>query len=145
MTAEKGRIFISYRRADSAAYAGRIYDRLSAHFGKDVIFMDVDNIEAGESFASKLKEAVESCDAFIVLIGKQWLDIQAPDGRRRLDDSQDFVRMEVSMALKRKNTIPIIPILVDGGNMPRVEELPPVLKLRIPVKSSTDSGLCRPL
>ena len=90
---QKGRIFISYRRIDSAGYAGRIYDRLVANFGVEAIFMDVDTIEGGTDFVKVLEDAVQSCDVLIALIGRQWLSVTDKDGKRRLDNPEDFVRM----------------------------------------------------
>jgi len=121
-TSQEGRIFISYRRGDSAGYAGRIYDRLAAHFGADAIFMDVDTIEAGVDFVEVLQNAVKSCDVLIALIGRRWLNIQDVTGQRRLDTPEDFVRIEVAAALERD--IRVIPVLVDGVTMPRSTELP---------------------
>lgn len=127
MTApQTGRIFISYRRADSAGYAGRIYDRLSAHFGKESIFMDVDTIPAGLDFVEVLENAVQSCDVLVALIGRQWLSIKDEAGKRRLDNPQDFVRIEVAAALGR--SIRVIPVLVDGVPMPNSDQLPHGLK-----------------
>jgi hypothetical protein len=126
LTAQKGRIFISYRRADSAGYAGRIYDRLAAHFGEDAIFMDVNTIEAGLDFVEVLENAVRSCDVLVALIGTRWLNIKDTEGKRRLDNPQDFVRIEIAAALKRE--IRVIPVLVDGVNMPNSTELPRGLK-----------------
>lgn len=123
---QKGRIFISYRRTDSAGYAGRIYDRLVAHFGVDTIFMDVDTIEGGTDFVDVLEDAVQSCDVLIALIGKQWLSLKDNTGERRLDNPEDFVRIEVAAALKRK--IRVIPVLVDGAEMPQPMELPENLR-----------------
>ena len=127
MTApQKGRIFISYRRADSAGYAGRIYDRLTAHFGEDAVFMDVDTIEAGIDFVEVLQNAVQSCDVLVALIGRRWLDSKDADGKRRLDNPEDFVRVEIAAALERD--IRVIPVLVDGVTIPRSTELPENLK-----------------
>ncbi len=123
---QKGRIFISYRRADSAGYAGRIYDRLVGHFGEDAIFMDVDTIEGGVDFIKVLEDAVQSCDLLIALIGRQWLSIKDKDGKRRLDSPEDFVRIEIATALKRN--IRVIPVLVDGVDMPQPTDLPENLK-----------------
>ncbi|HEY5729800.1 MAG TPA: toll/interleukin-1 receptor domain-containing protein, partial [Anaerolineales bacterium] len=95
-TPQKGRIFISYRRADSAGYAGRIYDRLSTHFGKDAIFMDVDTIQAGVDFVEVLENAVQSCDVVVVLINRQWLNIKDEAGKQRLDNPRDFVHIEIA-------------------------------------------------
>jgi serine/threonine-protein kinase len=119
---QKGRIFISYRRADSAGYAGRIYDRLAAHFGEDAVFMDVDTIEAGLDFVEVLQNAVQSCDVLVALIGQQWLNIKDEAGKRRLDNPEDFVRVEIAAALSRD--IRVIPVLVDGMVMLRSTELP---------------------
>jgi len=116
-----GRIFISYRRTDSAGYAGRIYDRLTAHFGADAVFMDVDTIEAGVDFVEVLQNAVQSCDVLVALIGRRWLDIKDETGKRRLDNPEDFVRVEIAAALSRD--IRLIPVLVDGVPMPRSTEL----------------------
>ena len=124
---QTGRIFISYRRVDSAGYAGRIYDRLAAHFGKDAIFMDVDTIEAGLDFVDVLENAVQSCEVLVTLIGKQWLNIADETGKRRLDNPEDFVRIEVAAALSRQ--IRVIPVLVDGVPMPNSDQLPDNLKL----------------
>lgn len=123
---QKGRIFISYRRIDSSGYAGRIYDRLVARFGENAIFMDVDTIEGGVDFIKTLEDAVQSCDVLIALIGRQWLNIQDNGGKRRLDNPEDFVRIEIATALKRN--IRVIPVLVDGVDMPQSIELPENLK-----------------
>ncbi|MBN1451681.1 MAG: SUMF1/EgtB/PvdO family nonheme iron enzyme [Anaerolineales bacterium] len=125
-TPGKGRIFISYRRADSAGYAGRIYDRLTAHFGEDTVFMDVDTIEAGLDFVEVLQNAVQCCDVLVALIGRSWLNIKDETGKRRLDNPEDFVRIEIAAALSRN--IRVIPVLVDGATMPRSTELPDNLK-----------------
>ncbi len=117
----QGRIFISYRRDDSAGYARLIYDRLNARFPKRV-FMDVTGIEAGADFVEAIEQAVGSCVALVSLIGQQWL---ATGGRRRLDDPADFVRLEIAAALKRN--IRVIPVLLRGATMPAAEELPPDL------------------
>ncbi|OUL84662.1 hypothetical protein CA602_19305 [Paraburkholderia hospita] len=86
-------IFISYRRIDSKAYAGRLFDRLSQHFGADHVFMDIEGgIQRGEDFADALQRAVESVDAMIILIGRQWLTCTGHNGRRRLDQPDDWVR-----------------------------------------------------
>jgi hypothetical protein len=123
---QKGRIFISYRRADSAGYAGRIYDRLSAHFGEDTIFMDVDKIPAGLDFAEVLEKEVQACDVLVALIGTRWLNVKDSAGKRRLDNPQDFVRIEIAAALRRG--IRVIPVLLDGVEMPRSADLPHGLK-----------------
>ena len=98
------RIFISYRRDESTPYAGRLYDRLSASFGSDNVFMDIDTIKPGEDFAAIIYEYIQSCDALIALIGRQWLTSVDDEGRRRLDNPQDFVRLEIAAAIRRKLT-----------------------------------------
>jgi hypothetical protein len=117
----QGRIFISYRRDDSAGYARLIYDRLNARFPHRV-FMDVTGIEAGADFVEAIEQAIGSCVALVVLIGQQWL---TTGGQRRLDDLADFVRLEIAAALKRN--IRVIPVLLRGATMPAAEELPPDL------------------
>ena len=125
-TSGKGRIFISYRRADAAGYAGRIYDRLTGHFGEDAVFMDVDTIEAAVDFVEVLQSAEQRCDVLVALIGRRWLDSKDANEKRRLDNPEDFVRIEVAAALDRD--IRVIPILVDGVIMPNSTELPGNLK-----------------
>lgn len=115
-------IFISYRRDDSAGYAGRLYDRLVAHFGAERVFMDVEGIEPGTDFVEAIEKAVGSCRVLIVLIGDEWASVTDAAGRRRLDDPNDFIRLETSAALKRG--IRVVPVLVDGTTMPRPESLP---------------------
>jgi hypothetical protein len=117
-----GRIFISYRRQDSAGYAGRLFDRLSNRFGQANLFMDIDTIELGVDFVKKIEEAVSSCDVLLAVIGPTWLTITDADGQPRLQDSNDFVRIEVLTALQRD--IRVIPLLVHGAGMPAEKELP---------------------
>jgi hypothetical protein len=120
-----GGIFISYRREDSAAQAGRLHDHLTQHFGADRVFMDVDAIGFGEDFARKIRESLAVTDALLAVIGKRWLDATDEKGRRRLDDPLDFVRTEIATALERAAVV--IPVLVGGARMPREDELPPAL------------------
>lgn len=119
-------IFISYRRDDSAGYAGRLYDRLSAHFGAERVFMDVEGIELGTDFVTAIEQAVGSCKVLMVVIGDEWLTTTDAAGRRRLDDPHDFVRLETRVALDRE--IRVVPVLVGGALMPRADELPDELK-----------------
>jgi hypothetical protein len=104
------RIFISYRREDSGASAGRLHDRLREHFGRDNVFMDIDTIEPGLDFTDVIERTVASCDVLIALIGRQWLTSTDAAGQRRLDNPEDFVRLEIAAALKRN--IRVIPALV---------------------------------
>lgn len=122
-------IFISYRRDDSAGYAGRLYDRLAAHFGDEAVFMDVEGIEPGTDFVKAIEGAVASCKVLIVLIGREWLSATDASGRRRLDDPHDFVRLETSAALKRD--IRVVPVLVDQAIMPEQQDLPEELQLLV--------------
>ena len=117
-------IFINYRREDSAGYSGRLFDRLSGRFPERV-FMDIDTIEPGIDFFDVIEEAVGCCEVLIVVIGREWLFLTDSTGRRRLDDPNDFVRLEIAAALDRN--IRIIPVLVGDAAMPRPEDLPPDL------------------
>jgi len=120
-------IFISYRREESAGHAGRIYDRLQEKFGKNRVFMDVSAIEPGVDFVDAIDRAVGSCAVLLVVIGRQWLEATDAAGRRRLDDTRDFIRLEVGTALKRN--IRVVPVLVQNAPMPGEDELPDDLKL----------------
>lgn len=121
-----GNIFISYRREDSAGHSGRLFDKLRERFGKDRVFMDVSGIEPGVDFVEAIEKAVGSCDAFIVVIGKQWLSATDANGRRRLDNPEDFIRLELATALRR--SIRVIPVLVQGATAPGSRNLPDDLK-----------------
>lgn len=119
-------IFISYRREDTAGHAGRLYDRLADHFGNNRVFMDVAGIEAGVDFVEAIESAVSSCDVLLVMLGRGWLTATAPTGARRLDDPNDFVRIEMATALKRN--VRVIPVLVEGATLPPADALPDDLK-----------------
>ena len=119
------RLFISYRRSDTAGHAGRLYDSLQAHFGRDNVFMDLSAIDSGENFVDAIETAVRSCDALVAIIGDEWLTAME-EGARRLDRPGDFVRSEIAAALGRG--IPVFPVLVEGTVMPSAERLPDVLK-----------------
>ena len=121
-----GGVFISYRREDAAGFAGRIYDRLIQTLGRESVFIDVDNIPAGLDFVDVLSERVGRCDALIAVIGRNWLAAADRDNRRRVDDPNDFVRIEIGSALER--SVPVIPVLVDGAAMPNADDLPDGLK-----------------
>ena len=117
-----GQIFISYRRTDSAASAGRLYVHLCDHFPSDKIFIDVDEIPLGVDFAEVIQETVGSSDVLIAVVGPRWLTPTDEQGNRRLDNPEDFVRMEIAAALRRD--IRAIPVLLDGALMPRSGDLP---------------------
>ena len=120
------KIFISYRRADSADVVGRIYDRLIQQFGKSAIFKDVDSIPPGVDFKEHLEKAVARCKVFLAVIGDSWLDVTDSKQRSRLQDPSDFVRIEIESALNRN--ILVIPLLVRGSIMPGEKKLPPSLR-----------------
>jgi TIR domain len=125
-TSSRGKVFISYRRDDSAAYAGRVWDRLERDLGRDFLFMDVDAIPLGTNFSKILHEKVDKCGVLLAMIGANWLDARDEYGNRRLDDPNDFVRIEIAAALQRN--IPVIPILLDGARIPKATQLPEDLK-----------------
>jgi len=120
------KVFISYRRADSAGYAGRVMDRLDRELGRDLVFMDVDAIPLGTNFSKVLHEEVAKCSVLLAVIGPNWLDVRDEHGNRRLDDPNDFVRIEIAAALQR--SIPVIPVLLEGARIPKALELPEDLK-----------------
>jgi tetratricopeptide (TPR) repeat protein len=118
------RVFISYRRADSAKWATELHNSLWVRYGKDLIFQDVDDIKPGAKWLDTIREHLESSQVFLILIGPRWLiDAQ---GRRRLEDPQDVLRMEVTEALSSGGTV--IPVLVGKANMPSSEDLPEPVK-----------------
>jgi hypothetical protein len=118
-------VFISYRREETAWQAGWLFDRLADRFGRGQIFKDVDSIELGDDFVEVITTAVGSCDVLLALIGEHWITITDEHGTARLDNPDDFVRLEIEAALTRN--VRVIPILVDGARMPRPDQLPPSL------------------
>ena len=117
---------ISYRREDSTDMTGRIYDRLITAFGKEAVFKDVDSVPLGLHFAEYISSTIEKCHVVIAVIGNKWWGDDGASGRRRLDDPNDFVRIEIETALK--HGIPIIPLLIKDMGMPEETELPDTLK-----------------
>jgi hypothetical protein len=118
-------VFICYRREDASPYAGRLYDHLSARFGAQRVFMDLDTIRPGDDFVQVISARVAACDALIAVIGKNWLSCVNSRGQRRLDDPNDYVRIEIASALQRN--VRVIPALFDGAAMPNASNLPPDL------------------
>jgi len=116
------KLFISYRRADSQTFTERIHDRLATAFGEDSVFQDVDSIRMGADFRVALRQAVESCDIVLVMIGSQWATLTDEQGRKRLMNPADFVRIEVESALDSQKIV--IPVVVEGATMPTTEDLP---------------------
>jgi TIR domain/PAN domain len=121
-----GKIFINYRRDDSIGTAGRLHDRLAQAFGRNNLFMDVDHIPAGVDFVEYLHSQVAACDVFLAVIGPNWLDAKDDSGRRRFDNPDDFVTVEIAAALARN--IRVIPVLVDGARTPKADKLPDSVK-----------------
>jgi hypothetical protein len=119
-----GGIFISYRREDSGPYAGRLRDALSGHFGAEQVFRDIDTIKPGERFPRIVEREVSSCDALLAVIGPMWLTIRDTRGRRRLENPEDYVRLEIAAALARGDDVLVIPVLVGTTSMPAAADLP---------------------
>jgi hypothetical protein len=117
-----GAIFISYRRSDSQGESGRLFDDLVRHFGKPAVFMDVVGIDAGRDFRQAIDDSVQSCSVLLAMVGPLWLDTADEQGSRRLQNEADYVRLEIAAALRRD--IPVVPVLLRGGKMPRSEQLP---------------------
>lgn len=121
----KSAIFISYRRDDCTGYAGRLEDALESAFGHDTVFRDVLDIAAGARFTEVISAALAKARVVLVLIGPRWLG-ERPDGTRRIDEEDDFVRMEVAMALRSACTV--VPVLVAGTALPAADDLPADLR-----------------
>ncbi len=115
-------IFISYRRSDSPDATGRIYDRLVGAFGKPQVFKDVDSIPLGRDFRGHLNDIVGDCGVMLAVMGPHWTQARNPAGQRRLEDADDFVRIELETALARD--IPVVPVLVGHAQLPVASELP---------------------
>ena len=120
------KVFITYRREETAAQAGRLYDAMAARYGDRNVFMDVE-MAPGVDFVERITESVAACQVLIVVMGPRWATLEDEQGRRRLDDPEDFVRLEVETALRRPEVTPI-PVLVAGARMPSREELPEELR-----------------
>jgi hypothetical protein len=121
-----GGVFICYRRDESAFAARAIHDRVVQRLERENVFLDVDNIDLGVDWFNVLTERVVACDALIAVIGRNWVSSADKDNNRRLDDPDDFVRIEIEAALRRD--VRVIPVLVDGAAMPKANELPDALK-----------------
>lgn len=111
-------IFVSYRRDDAAGHAGRLCDRLTARFGGDQVFRDIEDIHPGDDFSDVIGRTIGMCDVTVALVGPRWLTLL----REREGQAEDWVRLELVAALERN--VPLIPVLVGGAAMPRAEELP---------------------
>ena len=116
------RIFISYRRDDSRGYAGRLQGDLSRRYSEEHVFRDVE-IPPGADFGEYITSLVDQCNVVLAIIGPGWLDARNREGERRIDDPDDWVRLEIERALARDG-VEVIPVLVDGARLPPREELP---------------------
>jgi hypothetical protein len=114
------KIFISYRRDDAKGVAGRVSDRLKAHFGENEVFFDVEANYSGK-FLDRIKTEADSCEVMVVLIGQNWLTTRGKDGRSRLFESDDFVRIECRIGLEKGA---VIPTIVEDARLPEKNQLP---------------------
>jgi hypothetical protein len=117
-------IFVCYRRSDAAGYAGRLYDELSDRFGEENVFKDLESIEPGVDFTQVIAETIARCDALVAVIGPRWL-VSEHEGHP-LTDPQDWVRREIGLALRQ--SVRVIPVLVEGARMPVAVDLPDEIK-----------------
>ena len=132
------KVVMLYRRADSASVAGRIYDRLVAHYGEDAVFMDVYSIPFAANWREQVNDMSLHGGVLVALVGPRWLG-PLPGGQFRIDEANDPVRMELETALRAN--IPVFPVLVEGATMPRAAELPDTLKVFSDVNAATvDNG-----
>ena len=115
-------IFISYRRADSGGYAGRLDERLAAAFGREHVFIDIDSISYGEDFVDSINRTLQECEIVLVLIGPHWLTATDGTGARRLDSPTDTVVLEITSALEMQRKV--LPVLIGDASMPAPEALP---------------------
>lgn len=120
------RIFISYRRDDTAGRAGRLFDVLVSRLGGRNVFQDVAAIAPGADFTQQVADAIAKSDAALVVIGSEWLTIRGPDGTRRLDEPGDYVRGEIGAALAAE--VPVVPVLVGDAQLPAPGDLPEELR-----------------
>ena len=118
------RVTLSYRRDDSSGAARAIYDRLRSRYGPDSVFMDIDAIQFGEDYRKRIHQALRQTDYLLVLIGPKWLG-PTGNGRNRINDANDPVRMEVELALEIG--LRVVPILLEHTPMPGPEDLPEAL------------------
>ena len=117
------RIFISYRRSDCQSQANGLHDGLRHRLDSSKIFMDIDSIPPGADFEEHIRQEIEQCDVVLVLIGDEWLDPRPGTGTRRIDEPNDFVRLEIESSLQSAD-VRVIPVLVEGARMPQRDELP---------------------
>jgi hypothetical protein len=119
--------FITYRREDSAGYAGRLHEELEQRFGPQRVFRDVDTLRAGQDFDAAIRDRLQQCQACVVMIGPGWLTSQTAAGQRRLHQPGDYVCMEIAEALRRPEVL-VVPVLVGGARMPASADLPEAIR-----------------
>ncbi|MDM0084568.1 4a-hydroxytetrahydrobiopterin dehydratase [Variovorax sp. J31P179] len=115
-------IFISYRRLDSAIFAQWLANQLKGAYGPDCVFIDTESIRDADLWATKIHGALKVASIVVVVIGKNWLSIKDEFERRRIDHPDDWVRREIEVSLEDGKSI--IPLLIDGADMPIKEALP---------------------
>jgi hypothetical protein len=122
------KVFISYRREDTKWPARQMYEAFSRHLPEGQVFIDIDSIPPGADYVEILQRQVRGCEMVLALIGQEWVESSDPKtGQRRLDNPNDFVRIEICAALSR--AIPVIPVLLDGARMPDEEQLPEDMRM----------------
>jgi hypothetical protein len=119
------RVFVSYRRDDVPDATDRLTDSLREQLGPEQVFVDVDNIEIGADFAEIIGDWVARCDVLLAVIGRSWLEVTDGEGRPRIEDPDDYVRLEIEAALHRD--VRVVPVLIHGATLPRHTELPETL------------------
>jgi hypothetical protein len=122
LTRKRDGIFVSYRRSDESSFAGRLHDHLVTHFGAGRFFIDVSSITPGADFVAELQESLKNCMIVLAVIGRGWLTATDSAGQRRLDDPDDFVRLEIETGLT--SDMGVVPVLVDDAPMPRAADRP---------------------
>ena len=122
-----GKIFINYRRDTGVRDAQLLHEKLKAIFSASQLFIDLEGLDGGVNWMHELQRQVAASDVMVALIGKGWLDARNKQGERRLDERNDFVRFEISEALRRE--IPVLPVLIDDAEMPKPDQLPQELVL----------------
>jgi hypothetical protein len=131
-------VFICYRREDEPDFCGRIVDRLIKQFGKNSVFFDVDSIPVGIDFKLHITNIVKTCKYVLIIIGNKWISIGNSNSERRIDQNNDFVRIEIETALEQKKTI--IPVLVKNTKFPSELDLPNSIKELVKFNSVTING-----
>lgn len=121
-TTARKNIFISYRVNDTSGETGRLVDSLKQYFFEEQIFVDIDKIEPGVDFTEAIAKSLEACDVMLAIIGPNWQGINSTGNTSRINDPNDWVRLEISTALKRN--IRVVPVLVDGAELPAASQLP---------------------